>query len=125
MSAFEYSKNWMVTANQREYQSNYDHIHFETEANYKILEKKREEQRQKLLDLGAVSCNADAKLYSSELSPGCRLCSEGKWSCLFINGVCNANCFYCPSPQDDVSVPGTNLLQFKNAADYVNYLAHF
>ena len=27
--------------------------------------------------------------------------ATGAWSCLFINGRCNASCFYCPTSQDE------------------------
>jgi len=37
---------------------------------------------------------AGTKLYTHSLSPGCSLCGNGGWSCLFINGICNAKCFY-------------------------------
>jgi len=67
----------------------------------------------------------DSKADVSNLSPGCRLCGEGEWSCLFINNVCNARCFYCPSKQDDVSVPTTSAVTFENPEDYVAYLRRF
>ncbi|MBG0778691.1 MAG: radical SAM protein, partial [Desulfotignum balticum] len=38
---------------------------------------------------------AGTKLTTHGISPGCRFCGQGEWSCLFINGVCNARCFYC------------------------------
>jgi len=65
------------------------------------------------------------KLDCRGLSPGCRACMEGAWSCLFITGECNARCFYCPAPQDAPGVPGTNNLDFPKVDDYVDYLAEF
>lgn len=36
------------------------------------------------------------KIHSGKLSPGCMICGQGGWSCMFINGLCSRNCFYCP-----------------------------
>ncbi|MFH1640881.1 MAG: radical SAM protein, partial [Candidatus Omnitrophota bacterium] len=36
-----------------------------------------------------------SKIHIGELSPGCLMCATGHWSCLYINGLCTANCFYC------------------------------
>ncbi|HRZ79846.1 MAG TPA: radical SAM protein, partial [bacterium] len=60
------------------------------------------------------------------LSKGCRLCGEGRWSCLFINGLCNASCFYCPSRQDDAAIkPTTNTLEFDTPQKYAQYVNFF
>ncbi|MGM0497331.1 MAG: radical SAM protein, partial [Bacteroidota bacterium] len=56
------------------------------------------------------------------LSPGCRICAEGKWSCLFINGKCNAKCFYCPASQDEIGVPSTNAFSFPEPGAYIDYI---
>ena len=48
------------------------------------------------------------KPHIGPLSPGCRICGEGDWSCLFVNGKCNCRCFYCPSSQAEIGVPTTN-----------------
>lgn len=68
---------------------------------------------------------SNTKLFTHTLSPGCMRCGQGQWSCLFINGICNARCFYCPSPQDDPGPPVTNTLVFENAADYADYVNRF
>lgn len=65
------------------------------------------------------------KPHRGPLSPGCRICGEGGWSCLFINGKCNCRCFYCPTAQDEIGVPTTNRLPFDNPADYTDYVRHF
>jgi len=67
----------------------------------------------------------DTKPFSRELSPGCRLCGEGSWSCLFINNLCNAGCFFCPASQDNRDEPGTSTLTFTSPADYADYLEEF
>ena len=67
----------------------------------------------------------DTKLHLGPLAPGCRHCVAGGWSCLFVNGRCNAACSYCPTPQDKVDLPGTNHLSFRRPADYAAYLRHF
>ena len=66
-----------------------------------------------------------SKVDCSRLSPGCRLCGSGSWSCLFINGICNANCFYCPTPQNEVEEPTTQTITFPNVEDYIDYLRTF
>ncbi len=68
---------------------------------------------------------SDTKLFTHGISPGCELCGEGAWSCLFINGICNARCFYCPSMQNEKGIPSTNSLRFENPVDYGDYLKCF
>lgn len=65
------------------------------------------------------------KPHSGPLSPGCRICGQGGWSCLFINGKCNCRCFYCPTPQDELGVPTTNRIFFEKATDYAAYVRSF
>ncbi len=67
----------------------------------------------------------NTKVDVTKISPGCRLCAEGLWSCLFINGCCNAACFYCPSRQDNEGLPSTNTVEFSRAEDYVAYIEEF
>jgi uncharacterized protein len=60
-----------------------------------------------------------------QLSPGCVICGEGGWSCLFINGKCNCRCFYCPTTQDEIGVPATNRISFDKPSDYADYVQFF
>jgi pyruvate formate-lyase activating enzyme-like uncharacterized protein len=82
-------------------------------------------RRQELLDslAGQLRWTAGAtKPHLGQLSPGCRQCVAGVWSCLFINASCNANCFYCPAPQDRNELPATNNLLFRHPDAYATYL---
>lgn len=65
------------------------------------------------------------KLFIHAISPGCALCGQGEWSCLFINGICNASCFYCPSDQKKEGQPVTSSLEFSNPNDYADYVKAF
>ena len=65
------------------------------------------------------------KLVARDLSPGCRLCGQGEWSCLFINNLCNAACFYCPAPQKDLLQPATGRLEFAHPEAYADYVETF
>lgn len=65
------------------------------------------------------------KLDCTNLSPGCRMCVEGLWSCLFVNGRCNCDCFYCPTDQATLGLPTTNTVEFRTPRDYVDYLERF
>jgi pyruvate formate-lyase activating enzyme-like uncharacterized protein len=67
----------------------------------------------------------DTKPFSGRISPGCRLCGEGAWSCLFINNLCNTRCFFCPTKQDNLDEPGTSTLTFTNPEGYADYLQRF
>lgn len=62
------------------------------------------------------------KPFAHAVSPGCRLCGEGHWSCLFVNNRCNCNCFYCPAPQIDTAIPETQGLTFENPENYIAYI---
>lgn len=73
----------------------------------------------------AAYCAEDTKLNANRLSPGCRTCVEGSWSCLFINGRCNTHCFYCPTPQSTDDPPMTNSIAFESADDYAAYVERF
>lgn len=68
---------------------------------------------------------SQTKPHIHELSPGCILCGEGSWSCLFINGICNARCFYCPSAQDNPGPPMTSALEFNRPEAYADYVEQF
>nr|WP_321401010.1 radical SAM protein [uncultured Desulfobacter sp.] len=68
---------------------------------------------------------AETKPYTHGISPGCALCGQGKWSCLFVNNICNARCFYCPSTQNDPGLPMTSSVTFENALDYADYVNQF
>ena len=67
----------------------------------------------------------NTKPYYNHISPGCKLCGDGKWSCLFITNQCNANCFYCPSPQIKDEIPATQSLTFDTAESYADYITLF
>lgn len=36
-----------------------------------------------------------ATISLGEISPGCRLCKNGRWDCIFVTGRCNLNCGFC------------------------------
>jgi uncharacterized protein len=65
------------------------------------------------------------KPHLGDLSPGCRICGLGEWSCLFINGRCNCRCFYCPTVQNEIGVPMTNRVPFATPDEYADYVARF
>lgn len=67
------------------------------------------------------------KIHTGKLSPGCLICGEGYWSCMFINGLCTAHCFYCPQDRKmkEERPPTEDGITFDNAQDYVDYLEKF
>lgn len=67
----------------------------------------------------------ETKPYYKQISKACMICGLGSWSCLFITGKCNANCFYCPSSQLIDETPGTQGLNFESPETYAEYINFF
>lgn len=67
----------------------------------------------------------DTKLHHGALSPGCRRCMAGRWSCLFVNARCGCGCFFCPGQGGFASAePGPAVaegLTFDDAQSYATY----
>jgi pyruvate formate-lyase activating enzyme-like uncharacterized protein len=112
----------LIDLNRREYGLNYERLNF---ANPEQLITANAERKELLLWLEqhATFGYAGTKVDCTTLSPGCRCCGAGSWSCLFINGLCNGRCFYCPTAQDDDGPPTTNGLAFTTPQDYAAYVA--
>ncbi len=111
-------------SNRREYGVDYESIRWITQDEALQAGAVRRELLQHLSVCARLGYN-DTKIDCTNLSPGCVLCAEGAWSCLFINGKCNCRCFYCPTPQDEIGVPMTNTLAFPRVDDYTAYLERF
>jgi uncharacterized protein len=112
----------LLAANIREYGYSYDSLAFPSREQAEACTDERDVLLRWLSGRAEFGCKG-TKVDCRDLSPGCRACMEGSWSCLFINGRCNCNCFYCPSPQDQTGVPQTNGIPFASADDYAEYLA--
>ena len=117
-------KEKLLALNRREYGETYNRLRWVTSDEAE----KASQERQRIL--GALTSKArfafhDTKISSGPLSPGCHLCGAGSWSCLFINSLCNARCFYCPSEQTSRSEPTTNGIVFAHPQDYLDYLERF
>ncbi len=106
--------------NRREYGEGYGRLRFPAST----AAERRRELLAALAGKVTLGCGG-TKLDCTDLSPGCRICAAGGWSCLFISGRCNCRCFYCPTSQDEIGVPATNTVEFRTPADYVAYLEHF
>lgn len=89
-----------------------------------LAERQRRDYIQALGKAISFLCKQTKPVYG-KLSPGCQICGQGDWSCLFINGKCNCRCFYCPTVQNDISVPTTNRIPFTRTIDYADYIDHF
>jgi pyruvate formate-lyase activating enzyme-like uncharacterized protein len=111
-----------IDSNRREYGPRYDLLTFADPAQLAAAASERVELLQ-WLEQSACFGYAGTKVDCSGLSPGCRCCGDGGWSCLFVNGRCNGHCFYCPTAQDDDGPPVTNGLAFTSPEDYAAYVA--
>ncbi len=84
-----------------------------------------QEQRDRLLQsLEATPRFKATKPFYRQLSPGCAICGEGQWSCLFITNRCNAACFYCPASQTTDEIPSTQGLNFEHPETYAEYVRY-
>jgi len=118
-------KRQFIEGNRAEYGERYDLLRFADEERLRDATREREELLTDLSGLGAVCGYGGTKLDCRRLSPGCVECGAGAWSCLFISGKCNRDCFYCPTSQDEIGLPTTNTLSFRRPGDYVAYLDRF
>jgi pyruvate formate-lyase activating enzyme-like uncharacterized protein len=114
----------LVSANLAEFGDTADRLNWITPAAAKAAQTERGERLQ-AIGQGLNLAFKATKPHMGPLSPGCRICGEGDWSCLFVNGKCNCRCFYCPSSQDEIGVPTTNRVSFSRPADYAAYVGHF
>jgi pyruvate formate-lyase activating enzyme-like uncharacterized protein len=113
-----------IAKNREEYGIYYDQL--KKPSYYRLSE--AEEERSRLISAIAGQagylCNG-TKPFAHAVSPGCRLCGEGHWSCLFVNNRCNCKCFYCPTSQVDTSIPETQGITFDQPEDYIGYIKKF
>lgn len=114
----------LIAANQREYGESYEQLLFLNPSDAQRALTRRAELLDDLHGRVAVGYGG-TKLDCTGLSPGCRICAEGGWSCLFITGRCNCRCFFCPTAQTEDDLPTTNGVDFRTPADYVGYLERF
>ncbi|MDP2061404.1 MAG: 4Fe-4S cluster-binding domain-containing protein, partial [Flavobacteriaceae bacterium] len=122
-SLISYQKK-LIAENRKEYGIYYDQL--KKPSYYQLIE--ADEKRSRLISeikgKAGFLCNG-TKPFAHAISPGCRLCGEGYWSCLFINNRCNCNCFYCPTSQVDTSIPETQGITFDKAEKYIGYIKKF
>lgn len=117
-------KEKLKESNRQEYGDTYAQLFFPDAPALRAAAERRQELLQELAERSATGCYG-TKLDMNNLSPGCQICVAGQWSCLFINGKCNGNCFYCPTSQNEVGQPSTNTVIFPEPKEYVAYLRHF
>ena len=122
LSLIESNQLRLIEANRLEYGYQYDLLNF---AGSDRLAAAKAERRELLqwLEQHAAFGYSGTKVDCNSLSPGCRHCGAGGWSCLFVNGRCNGQCFYCPTAQDDSGPPVTNGLVFTDPDEYADYIA--
>jgi pyruvate formate-lyase activating enzyme-like uncharacterized protein len=118
------SREKAIELNKREYGEIYGLFKWVTPGEAERASRERDGILQSMQGKVSLGFNG-TKVYLGELSPGCRLCGAGSWSCLFINGICNAKCFFCPTEQASRSEPTTSGIPFVRVRDYMDYLQKF
>ncbi|GET25007.1 radical SAM protein [Prolixibacter sp. NT017] len=121
MNALIKYRNDLVERNRLEYGVFYDQLKWLGHYEAIELEAERDQILERLKD-NIQTGFKETKVDTRNLSPGCRLCGAGEWSCLFINNRCNAHCFYCPAPQETIGVPETQTIDFHTPEEYVAYI---
>lgn len=124
LSLIESNQLWLIESNRREYGLQYNLLTFADSERVAAANAERRELLQ-WLEQHAAFGYSGTKVDCNSLSPGCRHCGDGGWSCLFVNGRCNGQCFYCPTAQDDDGPPVTNGLVFTDPTEYADYVAIF
>lgn len=121
MEAFHVYLNELVNRNKNDF-AKYAQIKWLNPYSAGEFQEIRDKYLQSIDD--SVAFNGTKPFYN-QLSKGCELCGQGLWSCLFITGICNANCFYCPTNQDIDDLPTSQGLTFPTAESYAEYVSHF
>ncbi|MFC1639501.1 radical SAM protein, partial [Gemmatimonadota bacterium] len=111
----------LIEHTRRSYQDCYQSLKFPTPDISALAQRRRAEILDRL-SAQSESCCGGTKLFSGTLSAGCTLCTESAWSCLFINGACDADCFFCPKTKDSPGPPTADGLVFSDVAEFVAYL---
>ncbi|MDH5299434.1 MAG: radical SAM protein, partial [Desulfobulbaceae bacterium] len=111
-------------ANKAEFGDSYSMLDFVSPSAAAAARSRRDQMLAELAGRASMDC-LETKPHWGALSPGCTICTQGQWSCLFINNICNGRCFYCPTSQISSSEPTTNSLRFPNPQDYIDYLSAF
>jgi uncharacterized protein len=115
-----------ISANRTEYGEGYDSLHWVAEKQARAAAERRDSLLGAARDRITLIAKGTKPL-SGALSPGCSACAAGSWSCLFITGICNCRCFYCPTRQDKTGEDGpdqptTNTVTFPRPDEYVEYI---
>ena len=113
-----------IAENRKEYGIYYDQL--KKLSYYRLIEADAERSRliSEIEGKAGYLCSG-TKPFAHAVSPGCRLCGEGHWSCLFVNNRCNCKCFYCPTSQVDTSIPETQGITFDKPENYIEYIKRF
>ena len=118
----------IICRTRQEYSDAYDTMNWLTPEEADTASRLRESLISAIFDTAVTGPGwqfSKTKLFTHAISPGCALCGKGDWSCLFINGICNARCFYCPSAQKEKGQPMSSSLEFKTPRDYADYVRTF
>ncbi len=123
----KFDPSMFIEKNRQAFQETYDAMGWLTRDQALAAEQRRKRLVDSIFSAGSRAQwrFAQTKPFTGELSPGCQLCGEGAWSCLFVNNLCNASCFYCPTAQKERSVPGTGNLEFNAPESYADYVDAF
>lgn len=119
-----FPQNKFIERNKKEYGERYSRIPFVSPEAARAADLTRQELLLAIQPEAQVLCSG-SKIVWGERSPGCVGCGEGTWSCLFIHGHCNANCFFCPSEQNGPDIAVTGCIPFENPEDYADYVERF
>lgn len=71
----------------------------------KQIEKYKKERQlwtEKLKSKGLKITQNENTLYIGNLSPGCKLCKQGDWLCIYVTQACTRTCFFCPQKHNTV-----------------------
>jgi pyruvate formate-lyase activating enzyme-like uncharacterized protein len=117
----EDTRRQTIEHTRREYQNCYDRMRFPSPEVARNAGRYRAQRVDRLSHLCSSNC-ANTKFFSKTLPPGCMLCANEAWSCLFVNGACNADCFFCPKNNERLARPTADNIIFGNVEDYTRYL---